>query len=93
MRRRTTNPSPLKIRVSHEVTRLEKQCMADAFERLLSIVERRADLNPIETPSGGLSAKSVASLTPTRGTSSRPPDTRHIRLNANCCKIRYGGPI
>ena len=35
MWRRKTNPPTLKVRVSHEVTRLEKQCMADAFERLL----------------------------------------------------------
>jgi hypothetical protein len=31
----------LKVRVSHEVSRLDKQCMADAFERLLPIIERR----------------------------------------------------
>jgi hypothetical protein len=46
MRRRKTHPPPLKIRVSHEVTRLEKQCMADAFERLLPIVERRLRARP-----------------------------------------------
>jgi len=32
--------------VSHEVTRLEKQCMADDFERLLPIVERRLRARP-----------------------------------------------
>ena len=46
MRRRETSPSTLKVRVSHEVTRLEKQCMADAFERLLPIVERRLRPRP-----------------------------------------------
>ena len=46
MRRRETRPSTLKVRVSHEVTRLEKQCMADAFERLLPIVERRLRPRP-----------------------------------------------
>jgi hypothetical protein len=46
MRRRETSPSTLKVRVSHEVSRLEKQCMADAFERLLPIVERRLRPRP-----------------------------------------------
>ena len=46
MRRRKTNPPTLKVQVSHEITRLEKQCMADAFERLLPIVERRLRLRP-----------------------------------------------
>jgi hypothetical protein len=46
MWRRKTNPPTLKVRVSHEVTRLEKQCMADAFERLLPIVERRLRAPP-----------------------------------------------
>ena len=31
----------LEVRVSHEVTRLGRQCMADAFERLLPVLERR----------------------------------------------------
>ena len=46
MRRRGTTPPILKVRVSHEVSRLEKQCMADAFERLLPIVERRLRARP-----------------------------------------------
>ena len=46
MWRRKTRPPPLKVRVSHEVTRLEKQCMADAVERLLPIVERRLRARP-----------------------------------------------
>ena len=46
MWRRKTRPPTLKIRVSHEVTRLERQCMADAFERLLPIVERRLRAPP-----------------------------------------------
>ena len=41
MRRRKTSPPALKVRVSHAISRLERQCMADAFERLLPIVERR----------------------------------------------------
>ena len=41
MRRRETNPPPLRVRVSHEVGRLEHQCLADAFERLLPIIGRR----------------------------------------------------
>ncbi len=31
----------LEVRVSHEATRLGRQCMADAFERLLPVLERR----------------------------------------------------
>jgi hypothetical protein len=31
----------LEVRVSHEVTRLSRQCMADAFELLLPVRERR----------------------------------------------------
>jgi hypothetical protein len=38
----------LKVRVSHEVSRLGKQCMADAFERLLPIIERRLRPRPGE---------------------------------------------
>ena len=41
MPRRKITPPMLKVRVSHEVSRLDKQCMADAFERLLPMVERR----------------------------------------------------
>ena len=48
MPRRKTTPPMLKVRVSHEVSRLEKQCMADAFERLLPIVERRLRARPEE---------------------------------------------
>ena len=53
---------PLEVRVSHEVTRLSRQCMADAFERLLPILERRlvprSDGSSLrEVPSGR--AKSV----------------------------------
>ena len=51
MWRRKTHPPTLKVRVSHEVTRLEKQCMADAFARLLPIVERRLRARPDQ---GGL---------------------------------------
>jgi hypothetical protein len=38
----------LKVRVSREVSRLGKQCMADAFERLLPIIERRLRPRPGE---------------------------------------------
>jgi hypothetical protein len=48
MRRRDTSPPPLRVRVSHEASRLEKQCMADAFERLLPIVKRRLRPPPDE---------------------------------------------
>jgi hypothetical protein len=41
MRRRKTSPPTLRVRVSHEVSRLEAYCLADAFERLLPIIERR----------------------------------------------------
>jgi hypothetical protein len=41
----------LKVRVSHEVSRLGKQCMADAFERLLPIIERRLRPRPGERSS------------------------------------------
>jgi len=46
MWRRKTHPPTLKVRVSHEVTRLEMQRMADAFEHLLPIVERRLRSRP-----------------------------------------------
>jgi hypothetical protein len=48
MRRRETTPPTLRIRVSHEVSRLEKHCMADAFERLLPIIARRLRPRPDE---------------------------------------------
>jgi hypothetical protein len=41
MPRRRTNLRPLTVRVSHETNRLEQHVMADAFERLLPIIERR----------------------------------------------------
>jgi hypothetical protein len=41
MSRRRTNLRPLTVRVSHEANRLEQHVMADAFERLLPIIERR----------------------------------------------------
>jgi hypothetical protein len=51
MPRRKTPPPMLKVRVSHEVSRLGKQCMADAFERLLPIIERRLRPQPGERAS------------------------------------------
>jgi hypothetical protein len=53
MPRRRTSPRPLTVRVSHEVSRLERQCMADAFERLLPIIERRLRPQPDEGGSLG----------------------------------------
>ena len=46
----------LEVRVSHEVTRLGRQCMADAFERLLPVLERR-----IAPRSGGSGPREVPS--------------------------------
>jgi hypothetical protein len=43
-RRRTSRP--LTVRVSHEANRLEQHVMADAFERLLPIIERRIRPQP-----------------------------------------------
>ncbi len=48
MRRRKISPPTLKIRVSHEASRLAQQCMADAFERLLPILERQLRAPPDE---------------------------------------------
>ena len=63
MRRRKTNPPTLKVQVSHEVTRLEKQCMADAFERLLPIVERRLQSRPDQCGSPCKTTPETADLT------------------------------
>ena len=46
MPRRRTNLCLLTVRVSHEASRLEQQVMADAFERLLPIIERRLRPQP-----------------------------------------------
>ena len=46
MPRRRTSLRPLTVRVSHETSRLEQQVMADAFERLLPIIERRLRPQP-----------------------------------------------
>jgi hypothetical protein len=46
MPRRRTNLRPLTVRVSHEANRLEQHVMADAFERLLPIIERRLRPQP-----------------------------------------------
>ncbi len=50
MPRRKITPPMLKVRVSHEVSRLDKQCMADAFERLLPMVERQLRLQGRGSP-------------------------------------------
>ena len=46
MPRRRTNLRSLTVRVSHEPNRLEQHIMADAFERLLPIIERRLRPQP-----------------------------------------------
>jgi hypothetical protein len=46
MPRRRANLRPLTVRVSHEASRLEQPVMADAFERLLPIIERRLRPQP-----------------------------------------------
>jgi hypothetical protein len=46
MPRRRTSRRPLTVRVSHEASRLEQHVMADAFERLLPIIERRLRPQP-----------------------------------------------
>jgi hypothetical protein len=46
MSRRRTNLRPLTVRVSHEASRLEQHVVADAFERLLPIIERRLRPQP-----------------------------------------------
>jgi len=46
MPRRRTSFRPLIVRVSHEASRLEQPVMADAFERLLPIIERRLRPQP-----------------------------------------------
>ena len=51
MPRRKITPPMLKVRVSHEVSRLDKQCMADPFERMLPIIERRLRPRPGERSS------------------------------------------
>jgi hypothetical protein len=63
MRRRKTNPPTLKVRVSHEVARLEKQCMADAFERLLPIIERRLRSPPDQCGSPCKTTPETADIT------------------------------
>ena len=63
MRRRKTRPPTLKIRVSHEVGRLEQQCMADAFERLLPILQRRIRPPPAERGSPRKTTPDPAGIT------------------------------
>ena len=41
MSRRNQQPPPLRVRVSHEITRYSSRWLAEAFERLLPQVERR----------------------------------------------------
>ena len=63
MQRRETSPSTLKVRVSHEASRLEKQCMADAFERLLPIVQRRLRARPDQCGSPRETTPETADIT------------------------------
>jgi hypothetical protein len=53
MPRRRTSFRPLIVRVSHEANRLEQHVMADAFERLLPIIERRLRPQPNTCDSPG----------------------------------------
>ena len=62
MRRRKTIP-PTSSRVSHEVTRLDVQCIADAFERLLPIVERRLRARPDQCGSPRETTPETADIT------------------------------
>ena len=41
MSRRNQQTPPLRVRVSHEITRYSSQWLGEAFERLLPQVERR----------------------------------------------------
>jgi hypothetical protein len=68
MRRRKMQLPSLRIRVSHEVSRIEKHCMADAFERLLPIVERRLRPRPDEHSEQRQAASDTAGLTRREGT-------------------------
>jgi hypothetical protein len=62
MPRRRTNLRPLTVRVSHEANRLEPQVMADAFERLLPIIERRLRPQPDTCGSPGRATSDTASI-------------------------------
>jgi hypothetical protein len=53
---RRNKRSPLKVRVSHETSRLAGHNMADAFERLLPTIDRQ--VRP--PPSGDLGSESEA---------------------------------
>jgi len=53
MPRRRTSFRPLIVRVSHEANRLEQPVMADAFEQLLPIIERRLRPQPDTCDSPG----------------------------------------
>jgi hypothetical protein len=63
MRRRKTQPPLLTVRVSHEASRLERHCMADAFERLLPILTRRLRPGPAQRASPRQAAPDRAGLT------------------------------
>ena len=61
MPRRRTNLRPLTVRVSHEANRLEQHVMADAFERLLPIIERRLRPQP---DTGGSPGQATSDIDP-----------------------------
>jgi hypothetical protein len=63
MRRRETTPPTLRIWVSHEVSRLEEQCMADAFERLLPLIAHRLRPRPDERGAPRETPPNTAGLT------------------------------
>ena len=68
MPRRRTNLRPLTVRVSHEANRLEQHVMADAFERLLPIIERRLRPQPGTCGSPGQAMSDTTSVSRKKST-------------------------
>jgi hypothetical protein len=60
MPRRRTSLRPLTVRVSHEASRLEQHVIADAFERLLPVIERRLRPQPDTCGSPGQTTSDAA---------------------------------
>jgi hypothetical protein len=60
MPRRRTSLRPLTVRVSHEASRLEQHVMADAFERLLPVIERQLRSQPDTCGSPGQTTSDIA---------------------------------
>ena len=71
MTRRSGTVPSLRVRVSHEATRLSKTHVAAAFERLVPVLERqtclsRAEADKRETDAGRGGAKPMTGLTANR---------------------------